>query len=146
MQIAVFAFTSYLIFHDNEADYGPSYFIALVASVLWNFTFNRKFTFQSASNIPKAMLQVFGFYVVFTPASIWWGVAIVGRYLGQPNIDLIKFLVLFGTMFINGVGDFLFQRFVVFRKTINTNQRAIAIQRHKSQDRPWIVPQPKEQK
>lgn len=35
------------------------YAIALVLSVLWNFTFNRKFTFQSAANVPRAMLLVF---------------------------------------------------------------------------------------
>jgi len=127
VQIGVFSLCSYLIFHDNDADYGPSYFIALVASVLWNFTFNRKYTFQSASNIPRAMLMVFGFYLVFTPLSVWWGVAITGHYLraDHPNMDLVKFLVLFGTMFVNGVGDFVFQRFVVFRKTINTNELAM---------------------
>ena len=37
------------------------YAIALVLSVLWNFTFNRKFTFQSAANVPRAMLLVFLF-------------------------------------------------------------------------------------
>ena len=46
--------------------YWPKYLIALVLSVLWNFTLNRKFTFQSANNIPKAMLLVALFYLVFT--------------------------------------------------------------------------------
>jgi len=35
-----------------------SYLIALVLSVLWNFTFNRRYTFQSAGNVPKAMALV----------------------------------------------------------------------------------------
>ena len=47
------------------------YTIALVLSVLWNFTFNRKFTFQSAENVPKAMFMVFLFYVPFAPFTIW---------------------------------------------------------------------------
>lgn len=47
------------------------YTIALVLSVLWNFTFNRKFTFQSAANVPRAMLLVFLFYVPFAPFTIW---------------------------------------------------------------------------
>ena len=33
-----------------------AYLISLVLSVLWNFTFNRKFTFKSANNVPIAML------------------------------------------------------------------------------------------
>lgn len=46
-----------------------SYFIALVLSVVWNFTLNRRYTFQSANNVPKAMFLVFLFYLVFTPLS-----------------------------------------------------------------------------
>ena len=30
-----------------------SYLISLVLSVLWNFTFNRKFTFKSANNVHR---------------------------------------------------------------------------------------------
>lgn len=30
-------------------EYGPMYLIALLLSVIWNFTFNRKFTFKSAA-------------------------------------------------------------------------------------------------
>ena len=30
--------------------YWPCYLIALILSVLWNFTLNRRYTFQSASN------------------------------------------------------------------------------------------------
>ena len=36
--------------------YWLCYLVALVASVVWNFTLNRKFTFQSANNVPRAML------------------------------------------------------------------------------------------
>ena len=53
--------------------YWPCYLIALIASVLWNFTLNREFTFKSAGNVPLAMAKVFGFYCVFTPLSTWWG-------------------------------------------------------------------------
>ena len=51
--------------------YWPCYLIALILSVLWNFTLNREFTFKSANNVPKAMFQVFLFYCVFTPCSTW---------------------------------------------------------------------------
>ena len=53
--------------------YWPCYLIALALSVLWNFTLNRRYTFQSANNVPKAMALVFAFYCVFTPLSTWLG-------------------------------------------------------------------------
>ena len=49
--------------------YWPKYLIALVLSVLWNFTLNRRFTFRASGNVPIAMLKVACFYVVFTPLS-----------------------------------------------------------------------------
>ena len=58
--------------------YWPCYLIALTLSVLWNFTLNRRFTFQSASNVPVAMVKVFAFYCVFTPVSTW-----LGNYLAE---------------------------------------------------------------
>ena len=88
--------------------YWPSYLIALTLSVLWNFTFNRKYTFKSAANVPKAMLLVFLYYLVFTPLSTWWGNALV-------KIGWNDYLVLGLTMIINFVTEFLFQKFVVFK-------------------------------
>ena len=49
--------------------YWPCYLIALVASVIWNFTLNRNFTFKSANNVPIAMFKVFCYYLVFTPVT-----------------------------------------------------------------------------
>lgn len=97
--------------------YGLTYFIALVLSVIWNFTFNRKFTFKSVANVPVAMLKVFGYYCVFAPVSIWWTVQLTNR---QWN----EYLVLLGTMFVNLITEFLFDRYVVFRSTIDTNDLA----------------------
>ena len=37
-----------------QNEYGPMYLTALILSVVWNFTFNRKFTFKSAANVPVA--------------------------------------------------------------------------------------------
>ena len=59
--------------------YWPCYLIALVLSVPWNFTLNREFTFKSANNVSKAMMQIFLFYCVFTPLSTWWGNALTGK-------------------------------------------------------------------
>ena len=92
-----------------------SYLVALVLSVLWNFTLNRKFTFHSASNVPIAMLKVAGFYLVFTPLSTWWTAVLTGEGCGWN-----EYLVLVLTMIVNFVTDYLFQRFVVFRGSLDT--------------------------
>ena len=94
--------------------YWVSYLIALVLSVLWNFTLNRKFTFKSANNIPIAMLKVAGYYAVFTPLS-----TMLEHYLTM-TLGWNEYLVTFINMFINLVTEFLFQRFFVFGKSIDT--------------------------
>ncbi|MBQ8203287.1 MAG: GtrA family protein [Clostridia bacterium] len=95
-----------------------SYLVSLVLSVLWNFTLNRKFTFHSANNVPIAMLKVAGFYLVFTPLSTWWT-----AYLTSPEVALNEYIVLIGTMLINFVTEYLFDRFVVFGKSIDTAKK-----------------------
>ena len=98
-------------------NYWVSYLISLVLSVLWNFTLNRKFTFKSAANLPIAMLKVAGFYLVFTPLSTWWTAV-----LTEPAYGLMwnEYLVLAGTMLVNFATEYLFQRFFVFGKSIDT--------------------------
>jgi len=97
--------------------YWIAYLISLCLSVLWNFTLNRKFTFQSAANVPIAMLKVAGFYLVFTPLSTWWSAA-----LTEPSYGIMwnEYIVLASTMIINFVTEYLFQRFVVFGKSLDT--------------------------
>ena len=97
--------------------YWPCYLIALLLSILWNFTLNRKFTFKSAANVPVAMLKVAGFYAVFTPLSTWWTAALTEPAYG---IMLNEYLVLVMTMVANFVLEFLFQRFFVFGKSLDT--------------------------
>ena len=92
-----------------------SYLLALILSVLWNFTLNRKFTFYSANNVPVAMLKVAGFYLVFTPLSTWWTAALTGT-----NVGWNEYIVLALTMIINFATEYLFQRFVVFGSSIDS--------------------------
>lgn len=96
--------------------YWPSYLIALVLSVLWNFTLNRRYTFKSAANIPAAMAKVFGYYLVFTPLSAW---------LGQlaENAGVNEYIILAVTMLVNFVTEFLFNKFVVYRGQENTREK-----------------------
>ena len=84
-----------------SAEYGVCYLIALILSVLWNFTFNRRFTFKSAANIPVAMAKVFGFYLIFTPVSTWLGNLATGKGINE-------YIVLGVTMLSNMVLEYLF--------------------------------------
>ena len=96
--------------------YWPCYLIALVASVVWNFTLNRNFTFKSASNIPVAMFKVFCYYLVFTPVS-----TILGNYLAESlhwNGTIVTLL----NMICNFVTEYLFDRFIVFKDSIDTKK------------------------
>lgn len=99
-------------------DYWPCYLSALVLSVLWNFTLNRRYTFQSANNVPKAMALVFAFYCVFTPASTW-----LGHCLADVR-GWNEYLVTAINMLANFTLEFLYDRFVVFRGSLDTNSVA----------------------
>ncbi len=98
-------------------EYGPIYLIALILSVVWNFTFNRKFTFKSAANIPIAMLKVFGFYLIFTPVSTILGNFFTEQFAGVPAIE---YIVLGVTMLCNMITEYLFCKFVVYKNQENT--------------------------
>ena len=99
-----------------HAAHWVAYLTALVLSVLWNFTLNRKFTFHSANNVPIAMLKVALFYLVFTPLSTWWTAVLTG-----PAVGWNEYVVLIGTMLINFVTEYLYQRFFVFGKSLDTD-------------------------
>ena len=101
-------------------EYWVAYLIALVLSVVWNFTLNREFTFRSASNVPIAMLKVAAYYAVFTPVT-----TLLGKYLeGTCGWDGMVVTIL--NMVLNFVTEYLYQRFFVFGKSIDTNERARA--------------------
>lgn len=104
-----------VLFDGKESLFWACHITALALSVLWNFTLNRKYTFQSATNVPIAMLKVAGFYLVFTPVSAW---------LGQlaANAGWNGLLVEFLTMVANFVLEFLFYKYVVFREKTHTDK------------------------
>jgi putative flippase GtrA len=109
IQVLVFTICEEL-FH---LPYWPSYLTALIASVVYNFTVNRRFTFKSANNIPKAMLQLAIYYAIFTPLSTWWGDALV-------QIGISDYIVLGGTMVVNLITEFCVNRFIIYRTSMNT--------------------------
>ena len=112
VQIGSFTVLNWLL----PDQYQICHIASLVLSVLWNFTLNRRFTFQSAANVPVAMLKVLAFYVVFTPLS-----TILGGYLVN-NLGWNEFLVEILNMLLNFVLEFLYQRFFVFRNNLDDRQ------------------------
>jgi putative flippase GtrA len=112
--IQIGAFT--LLFEVFRWSEPVSHLVSLVLSVLWNFTLNRKITFQSAANVPIAMLKVACFYLVFTPLSTWGVDALTG--IGW-NAYLVEILA----MLVNFVTEYIFQRFFVFGKSLDTAKK-----------------------
>ena len=90
--------------------------VALCASILWNFTLNRKFTFKDASNVPKAMILAFLFYVPFYPFQTWYVCTIEPLLSAKINATLAGIIAEGSVMVINFVLEFMWQKFVVFRK------------------------------
>ena len=95
-----------------------SYLISVILSVIWNFTLNRKFTFQSATNIPIAMLKVLAFYAVFTPLS-----TLLGNFLSE-DLGWNEYLVTAINLLLNFTTEYLYQRFFVFGKSIDSNKKS----------------------
>ena len=58
------------------------------------------------------------FYLVFTPLSTWWTAVLTG-----PDFLWNEYLVLAITMISNFVLEYLYDRFVVFGKSIDTAKK-----------------------
>ena len=101
----------------SEPSHIVCYLPSLILSVLWNFTFNRKFTFKSANNVPVAMLKVAIYYAIFTPLSTYLGGLAEAHGAIKPIIEAV-------TMLANFVTEFIYDKFVVFRGSENTNDVA----------------------
>ena len=109
IQIVLFTLLNELL----KFDYWVSYIISLVASILWNFTINRKVTFKSSNNIKISMLLVFLFYLVFTPVS-----TILGNIAENKGVN--EYIVLAITMISNFVLEYLYTRYIVYRNSCDT--------------------------
>lgn len=96
--------------------YWLAYLISLLLSIIWNFTINRKITFKSANNVPKAMAQLLGFYAVFTPVTMLGGQWVEGLGVHGVIVEVV-------TMILNFVLEFLFCRFVIYRDSCDSAER-----------------------
>jgi len=102
-----------------------SYIIAVILSVIYNFTINRRFTFRSVNNIPKAMSFVVLFYALFIPYSAWLMYAMTGATLIDDFGGWYVYAVLFFIMVQNFILEFLWWRFFIFRDSINTRPKKV---------------------
>ena len=98
--------------------YWACYLPALVLSVVWNFTLNRRYAFRAEGSYTRQMLLAFLFYLVFTPAS-----TLLGNWLAD-GLGWNEYLVTALNMIANFVLEFLYDKFVVFRGKIDTNEVA----------------------
>ncbi len=94
-----------------------AYAISYVASVLWNFTFNRRYTFKSNGNLRRAMLLVAAYSVVF----FFLSSILEKTLIANGCYELLATGI---NMLLNFVTEFLYQRFVVYRKSLDTNELA----------------------
>ncbi|MCM1043023.1 MAG: GtrA family protein [Corallococcus sp.] len=109
--------------------YWIAYLIGLVLSVLWNFTFNRKFTFKAANNVPLAMGLVVVYYLAFTPISTFGADAIVGAWKnasGEGWNDAYEMVITAGMMILNFVTEFFWDKFVVFNAKVTDKISAMS--------------------
>jgi len=111
--IQILSFTLLNEFVLGEDGAAISHFIALVLSVIWNFTINRKVTFKSSNNIVKSMILVALFYLVFTPTSTLFMSWATGLGWNEYLVEGINMLA-------NFVLEYLFTRFVVYRNSCDT--------------------------
>ena len=113
IEIGVFALLNEVL----HLEYWLSYLIALVCSVVWNFTLNRRITFRSAANVPVAMLKVAAYYAVFIPLS-----TLLEHYL-TDTAGWNEYLVTAINMLLNFSTEFVYQRFFVFGKSLDTQEQ-----------------------
>ena len=106
-----------LLYNVIKWSWWPSYLIALIASVIWNFTLKREYTFKSSNNVPIAMLKVFLFYLVFTPLS-----TLLGNYL-EGTLNWNGTIVTLINMVLNFILEYLYDRFYVFKDSIDTKNK-----------------------
>ncbi|MBR5314728.1 MAG: GtrA family protein [Clostridia bacterium] len=112
---AIIQILSFTLFNEVfRWNYWACYLPSLLLSIVWCFTMNRNFTFKSANNIPIAMAKMLLFYAVFTPLTTLGGNFLVEDLLWN------EYLVTVINMLLNFVLEFLYQRFFVFGKSIDT--------------------------
>lgn len=93
--------------------YYIAYTIGLTLSVIWNFTFNRKFTFKAANNVPLAMALVVIYNLIIVVPLALGGDKLVELWGKDWGI-----LVTAISLLINFVTEFFWDKFIVFNPKV----------------------------
>lgn len=93
--------------------YYIAYVIGLTLSVIWNFTFNRKFTFKAANNVPLAMVLVVIYNLIIVVPLAFGGDKLVEIWGKDWGI-----LVTAISLLINFVTEFFWDKFIVFNPKV----------------------------
>ena len=93
--------------------YWLAYIIGLTLSVIWNFTFNRKFTFKAANNVPLAMTLVIIYNCIIVVPLALGGDALVKLWGEQWGI-----LVTAISLLINFITEFFWDKYIVFNQKV----------------------------
>jgi len=123
IQMGAFNLLSWLVFHEGDSKFGWSYFIATVISIIWNYTVNRRYTFKSDTDVRRVLLYALLYNIIFVPLSTFGGQAVITRFSLGEN-QLLSNVVLLGIMMGNAVIEHIYQRLVIYRGKINTNDLA----------------------
>lgn len=116
-----FVVTGVLSTWTNLIPYWIAYLTGLILSVVWNFTFNRKFTFKAANNVPLAMGLVVLYYCAFTPVSTFGADAIVEAWktsAGAGWSDDYEMVITASMMILNFATEFIWDKLIVFNQKI----------------------------
>lgn len=98
--------------------YAVNYLTALIASIIWCYTINRKYTFKSDKPVKVVLLYAAAFYAVFTP-----GTTLLGSWL-TGTLGWNEYIATAINMALNLSLEYLYDTFVVYRNNMDNNDVA----------------------
>lgn len=98
--------------------YYVNYLTALIASIIWCYTINRKYTFKSDKPVKVILLYAAAFYAVFTPATTLLGSWLTG------SLGWNEYIATAINMALNLSLEYLYDTFVVYRNEMDNNDVA----------------------
>ena len=102
----------------GDFPYYVNYLTALIASIIWCYTINRKYTFKSDKPVKVILLYAAAFYAVFTPATTLLGSWLTG------SLGWNEYVATAINMALNLSLEYLYDTFVVYRNNMDNNDVA----------------------
>ena len=102
----------------GDFPYYVNYLTALIASIIWCYTVNRKYTFKSDKPVKIVLLYAAAFYAVFTPATTLLGSWLTGTLMWN------EYIATGINMALNLSLEYLYDTFVVYKNDMDNNDIA----------------------